>query len=493
MRIGVVINSEQQKSLAGTRIRYQRIAPYLLAKGHSLDILVIDEVTPQKISDFDIYLFSKCQDSRSIILAKEIKSRGLAVGIDGFDDYFSQINDSRMAAQRTWMKAIAPDCDYFLCSTKRMASILSQYMPHAVGHVLNDPAPRLGAQAASVDARVDEARATRCIKTVWFGVGDNPQFEVGLRDLTAQAEHLDGLAQSGFKVQLTVLTNRRALSTKGLAGLRRMALDFSVEEWSLEAEARHLAQAQLAFLPVNAQAFSIAKSLNRAITALTAGVQVFSPNYDLYSPLAPFIYQSATDLALDLANGRMRLNSGNASNLDQLLGGFGEPLVEAINLSEFLETLPPHAQASCVRPAAGVLSGVRSSPIVSRFAQDRGLITVGGVFSAGRSDDDIIFIGGKDENRIRLSARAVQRLAPEFRPVINESANSLVTGAVELSLGAMPHAEQLTSRTLPATPGVRALADYASLVSDVRSFLLRLLNIELTLSEADSTYLQGVP
>ena len=87
MKICVIAPSEGFLKLAGVRIRYQRIDEYLKKQWHSLSIEVIDNF--RSISHFkhDVYLFSKCNDARSFLLARLLNQENKLVGVDFFDDY----------------------------------------------------------------------------------------------------------------------------------------------------------------------------------------------------------------------------------------------------------------------------------------------------------------------------------------------------------------------------------------------------------------------
>jgi hypothetical protein len=104
MKICVIAPKEGYLAQAGVRIRYQRIAGRLETAGHELQIRIIDDLQSVEAFDCDIYLFSKCHDARSQIVARELCRIGKVIGVDLFDDYFSQSRDSRFVRQREWLK-----------------------------------------------------------------------------------------------------------------------------------------------------------------------------------------------------------------------------------------------------------------------------------------------------------------------------------------------------------------------------------------------------
>jgi len=205
------------------------------------------------------------------VLSHYLKQCHKVVGVDLFDNYFSQHTDSRFSRLRYWLSSLAPQVDFAMCSTDNMKSVVKQYLPTQPIHVMNDPysiyEPELIADA--LDEKLRRVTQTKHIDILWFGIGDNPYFAVGISDLMGYASSLHDLKGHGFEVSLQILTNRRALIPANLGLLRQLPIEYEIEEWSEEREEEYLKDAFLCFLPVNSQSFSVVKSLNRAIACLT--------------------------------------------------------------------------------------------------------------------------------------------------------------------------------------------------------------------------------
>ncbi len=341
MKIRVIAPSEQYLAAAEVRIRYQRIAKHLATLGHELRIAVVDTLNKASALTDDVYLISKCYDARALVAARLLADNGKIIGADFFDDYFSQAGDSRFVRQREWVRDLAGFLDFFLCSTPRMREVIAGYLGDRAGHIMNDPFNSfdIDATRARLETNLDNALTRRRIDVLWFGVGDNPHFSVGLDDLSGYGHVLGDLAGGGFDVRLSILTNARALTVDGLERLRRLPVPYRVEEWTEEKETDHLARSLVAFLPVNAQPFSAAKSLNRAVSALTGGVQVLSPGYPLYAPLGRFVYDDAGRLRQDVEAGTLALRGETLPGLMDLFTTWGDPQREADKLAAFLETV----------------------------------------------------------------------------------------------------------------------------------------------------------
>jgi hypothetical protein len=409
MKLVVLVPSQDYLIYAGARIRYGRIAPATAALGTEIELMEIGQFDPDA-SGYDAILVSKCHDARSLVAAMAASDRGKLVGIDLFDDYFSDRHDARLVRYRNWLAQIVRLCDFALCSTGAMADVLGSYRPDLPVHILNDPAPVQKARdlGAVLDGKAAGALEERCIRATWYGVGDNAFFDAGLSDLAAHGDDLAALASRGFAVELTVLTNSRSLTARRLGLLSRLPVSPRIIEWSEAAEREALEEALVAILPVNASSFSAAKSLNRGFTALASGCQLLSTAYPLYDALDPLIYRDAEDLLDDLEAGALRLGARSLGLYRQLLERFGDAEVEADGLHRFLQPLT----AAVERPAgiAALIHGRSVNAEAHRLVQEIGGLSVASPFATAPIPFDIIFQGGPGRLDMLVAKRVAQRL-----------------------------------------------------------------------------------
>ena len=414
MKLTVVVPSEDYKSFAGARIRYDRIAASLGDRGIALSIEEIGRFNPDRTAS-DAVLISKCHDARSLMVAALLRDRGKLVGVDLFDDYFSQSEDSRLVRYRNWLADLVSFCDFALCSTKPMADVVHHYRGDLPVLVMNDPAPPQGdAETSSLMVeKIRQARETRTVRLAWFGVGDNTYFPIGLSDLATCAPALNELGRGGFDINLTVLTNARALGADGLALINRLPISTRIEEWSEGAERALLTDALAVLLPVNAQPFSVSKSLNRAVTALSFGCQILSTGFPLYETLDDFIYRDAANLLSDLGEGTMRLSVDVIDAVRDLLEQLASPEVEAEALAEFLNRQTRTAPKQPLPPT--LIHGHSTRAEAHRTVQALGGLSVASPFCAAPLDFDVLFRGDADGLRMFISRRASTRLLPAAR------------------------------------------------------------------------------
>lgn len=331
MKICIVIQSDAFRDSAGMRIRYDRFRESLDPHVATIDAATTAELAASRTLDHDAYIFCKTFDTPALLLARRMRAAGKTVGQDLFDDYFSQTSDPRLQRYREWLRDMAPVTDFAICSTPRMAEVVRPYLPNVRIGVVEDPIIGFDAAriAVSAEAKVEQARSSGVLDVVWFGIGDNPFFPVGLTDLAACEQEFALMTRLGWTVQLNIVTNRRAFEGVGAESLRRLSVPFEVIEWTEETEHKALAAAVVAIIPVNGQAFSRAKSLNRAVTALEAGCQVLSIGYPLYDRLDPFIYRSTERLITDIRGGTPRVSSRTAKRLSDRITSLADPVKAA--------------------------------------------------------------------------------------------------------------------------------------------------------------------
>lgn len=440
MKLTVLVSSPQFLSSAGNRIRYQRLRQPLAKLGGSLDITTIDAFKPQSsINGNDIFLLSKVQDARGIALAHDIKSKGGRVGVDLFDDYFSQTADARFSPQRLWLCQMAQVADFFLCSTERMKGIAGSYFTSASGHVVNDPFARFDPifVASNIEEKRRSALKRRTIDVLWFGMGDNPNFQVGLHDLTYYGRVLQDFQRNGWRVDLKILTNMRALDYSGLQMLRRLPVRPEIEIWTEAREEELLRACLLSFLPVNAQRFSIAKSLNRAITALTGGTQILAAGYPLYAPLHKFIYRDARSIIEDLNSGGLVVSSDTLASLGEALRAFSDPHAEADALFKFLNSLGTRDNRSLnVSKKIAIVHGQRSSGAAHKFSVQHNWLSLGSPLTPRGLSYDAHFAVFEHDGVpvIRLTKRAAELVSSQFSGMLRQIAKANEGHVYELQM-----------------------------------------------------------
>ena len=448
MKICVVVPSKNYLSQAGSRIRYGRLRNELEVLGTTMDTEVIDQFRRGSDYQHDIYLLSKCYDARSLALAATLSCKNKRIGIDLFDDYFSQSRDSRLTHLRQWLRTIGGFLDFVVCSTPRLHHMAGQFFPDLPRLVMNDPFSGMDAECVGrlCQKKVERAQSTRTLKIGWFGMGDNPYFQVGLQDLITFSSALNRFQELGYGIELTILTNKRALVAPTLEALRWLAIPYTLDDWSEEKEQKQIADSDACFLPVNGQLFSIAKSLNRAITTLTGGAQVLSSGYPLYAPLGGFIYRDPAALVADIEAGRPALRAETIPALMQVFDLWASPSVEAGKFANFLQPLLQREPAGYALTGPrkyrtiGILHGRRTASLTHKLTQRLGHFSIGTPFSpaALHYDMTLTYVDQPSRLDLHLSEATREWLAAAFRPRLaqnqeqpNQRANLVIEGVCD--------------------------------------------------------------
>ena len=418
MRVSILVPSDEYRNYAGARIRYGRLQPPLAQLGVNLQLEDVANFMPDQ-AGCDVLLISKCHDARSLIAAAGVSKRKKLVGVDLFDDYFSQFADARLFGFRNWLNQLLPICNFALCSTEAMAKVTAMYRRDLPVHVLNDPAEPVADLSAILEAKLACALDERKIHLCWFGIGDNPYFKVGLSDLAAHGGILQSLQRSGMDIELNVLTNARALDSQGLALINRLPFRASIQEWSEDRERDHLSKAFACFLPVSAQAFSVAKSLNRAITALSAGCQAISVGYPLYEPLDSFIYRDPASFLSDLTRRQMRHSAQTAGKFASVLQGLASPAGEARAFVNFLEGLASPTVGSSRNVV--LVHGHEANGAAHRLVHSIHGYSAASPYCITELEFDVIFRGQWGQPVMLVSQKVAGRVRPEVRTRLRES------------------------------------------------------------------------
>ena len=412
MKVCVVTPFAEYVNYAGARIRYRRIMEPLRRLGHELSLTPVTTFDDAGDITDDIYVLSKCHDAGALLVALRARGRGSLVGIDLFDDYLSQVETSRISHLRCWWLQALATCDFVLCSTPAMRSVASRFAPGMPAHVMNDPCLRIDADdlARRLALKHDRLQASRCLQVAWFGMGDNPYFPAGLLDLVAFGDELARLRTAGLDARLRILTNRRSMTPDMLAALTRLPLSYTIDEWSEPAEAEVLADSDVAFLPVTAQPFSVAKSLNRGITALCAGAQILSVGYPLYERLDPLVYRDAAELARDAVRGRLRLRAETVGDMTRRLADVADPDAEAAGLAGFLSAVTNGARKhgdgiGADMSRIGVVHGHDDALRSHTLARRLGAISIGTPFSRKELDYDVLLRWNRTSTALEVLVR----------------------------------------------------------------------------------------
>lgn len=120
------------------------------------------------------------------------------------------------------------------------------------------------------------------LRILWFGNHGAPHARFGMLDLLDIREALEQIALE-FPVELVVVSNNRDKYEKHI---KPLAIPSCYLDWSSDVVEQCLADARVVIVPNSRDAFSLCKSANRTVHALTRGVPVVATATPALEPLA---------------------------------------------------------------------------------------------------------------------------------------------------------------------------------------------------------------
>lgn len=145
--------------------------------------------------------------------------------------------------------------------------------------------------APAVSASVSVETAARYTKSIlWFGNHGAPHARFGMLDLLEIRDALETVAKE-FDVELVVISNHRGKFEEHIQPLR---IPSRYLEWSPHLVNQCLVEADVVVVPNTLDAFSLCKSANRSVMAVSLGVPVVATPTPALNPLAPHIHTGDT-------------------------------------------------------------------------------------------------------------------------------------------------------------------------------------------------------
>lgn len=258
---------------AGYRIRTLPIAHALVVQGCRIEILSIKDFYENilKIAvDAAVVIVAKPGDSDSYLCMKYLKTKGVPVIVDLFDNYFSW--SSALVKRGTpwhWIRTL--ELSSGICASTPIIDATLRSLGFENIQNVSDAAPdnyRSVVPAVNVHAKWD---APKVLELLWFGISENPYFNAGIEDLISWIQVVCGLRtmlQRRYIIRLTLCTNRVSAVQDAVIYYTREGFDVRTEEWTEEGCEKLLSESHVVLIPTNLSAFSKSKTHNRCSDAI---------------------------------------------------------------------------------------------------------------------------------------------------------------------------------------------------------------------------------
>jgi glycosyltransferase involved in cell wall biosynthesis len=172
---------------------------------------------------------------------------------------------------RQWRSLLQPG--FYIRQTRRVSAYLIARARPALKRYM---AQRAGASAKPADqaSTIAQPPSPTARQLLWFGNHGADYANFGIRDLVLIQDALESIAQQ-YDVELVIVSNNRP---KYDAYIRPMKIRSRYVEWSTSSIEQEMQRAHTVLLPNSLDAFSICKSANRSVHALTYGLPVVATN-----------------------------------------------------------------------------------------------------------------------------------------------------------------------------------------------------------------------
>jgi hypothetical protein len=276
-------------NMASVRLRIFQPMHALQGLGHEVRQLGDDP------ADCDTIIFSKSDSPRALSLAEAARRQGRRVIYDVCDNIFEKPpadEQGRLRQERA--KALMRQADVVTCATPALAKLLTSAVPEIAGkaEIIADALEE--SDVSRIPTWTERLHLWRLGKflrrnagvlhLVWFGKCKKGYAGIEHLDRLVGLIELAGLSHS---VTLTVISNRRRLYRRSARGWR---IPKFYLPWSLATFDAALRLHKVAVIPVEANAYTLGKTINRPATALMAGLGVIADSIPAYEELRPFIF-----------------------------------------------------------------------------------------------------------------------------------------------------------------------------------------------------------
>jgi hypothetical protein len=247
------------------------------------------------MSDCATIVFSKSDSPEALSIAEAASRQNRRIIYDVCDNIFEKPPADEQDRQRLERaKTIMRHASAVTCSTRSLAGLLTEVVPEIADKVeiipdaLEEADPSQGhsllERVALWRLRLFLRRHRGALHLVWFGKCKKGY--AGIEHLNPLVELIERLSLVR-PVTLTVISNRRRLYR---SSSRAWRIPKFYLPWSLATFDAALRMHEVAVIPVEANPYTIGKTINRPATALMAGLGVIADPIPAYEELRPFIF-----------------------------------------------------------------------------------------------------------------------------------------------------------------------------------------------------------
>jgi glycosyltransferase involved in cell wall biosynthesis len=279
LRVGWLLPS-REVGTASIRYRCFHVARMLAQWGVENSFFTKPDVPSGAFQQLDALIIVKRIDPDIMELVARAKDQNKPVYLDLCDDVLHERRDAG-ALRRLVFDAVAPVLAGIVVPTATLAQRVRTYVGAAATavHVIPDIAEteELFYQAAQFTAGKPLARPSSRVRekgsrnsVVWFGNWGSRHSNFGIASLLPTMRELRAVSER-IPLELVIVSNNEELAD---AAIRPFGVPMRYVAWSPETVYAELGAADVALLTTGDDDFSVTKSANRVLLALSAGVPV---------------------------------------------------------------------------------------------------------------------------------------------------------------------------------------------------------------------------
>lgn len=278
--------------MASIRLRMLWPIETLAARGHD----VVACPRQPDAADYDTVVFSKAFSRRALRFARALRAQDKKIVFDICDNVFAASYRPDQRWRRARLRAMLEIADVISAATDELARQIVTAVPGLTTpcHVLPDVIVAAESVAAGDMPEKERANLYRldrflaahpdAMHCIWFGKSQGRL--AGLSHLGPVIKLLRQ-RQDRKPATLTIINNQRWRYWLHRWLWRGVPIHFV--PWSLASFGAALSRHDVALIPVEQNAYTLGKTINRPATALLAGLGVIADSLPAYEELRPFI------------------------------------------------------------------------------------------------------------------------------------------------------------------------------------------------------------
>ena len=282
-------------------VRYRCLLPLESLKKKGVNIELFQE---KFLSKYDVVLFSKLYDHKNQIIAQELRRKGTKTILDLCDNHFYNPFDlPAYTTAKTNMLQMLDIVDEVVCSTDALAEIIMHEanldkLPTVIGDPI-ESLPSIKEKAVKQEAWVKKIFSVKNTHNslpilLWYGSHGSPNAPSGMSDILSIEKILNKIYVD-HPFELVVASNNKK---KYVDLIEPMSIPTRYVEWEHSNFKNVLKSANGVIIPITVNPFTICKTNNRLIIALSHGVPVVADSIRSYEEFRPYCYLDDWEIGL---------------------------------------------------------------------------------------------------------------------------------------------------------------------------------------------------